>query len=94
MMQQSELDEYILKLKEKENDHVNWRDAIARTVEKKQRELNFLKSLTPDDVIYFDRKKKMYAAKCIWVRELTCSEPGDEWSWGGCWTKESEKSLN
>jgi len=32
--------------------------------------LTFLKSLTPDDVIYFDRKKKVYAAKIIWVSSI------------------------
>ena len=46
--------------------YIEKREAISRTVEKKKRELDFLKNLTPDDVIYFSRKKQVYAARLIW----------------------------
>ena len=45
--------------------HLARREAIGRTIESKQRELEFLKDLTPNDVIYMMQKKQHYAAKKI-----------------------------
>lgn len=55
----------ITTLHKKRERHEKRRDQIAETIEKKQRELDFLQGLTSDDVIFMMRKKQQYAAKRI-----------------------------
>jgi len=61
-------DEFLAEIKKinaQRDVHINKRDAISKTIEKKQRELDFLKNLTPNEVIYMKTKKNHYAAKMI-----------------------------
>jgi len=67
LLLEAQKDEYIEQMLWQEKAHIEKREAISWTVEKKKRELDFLRNLTPDDVIYFTWKKQVYAARIIWV---------------------------
>lgn len=63
--EESAVDRQIRELNEERRKHLIKKEQISKKIESKTRELNFLKGLDSDDVIYMMYKKDVYAAKII-----------------------------
>ena len=64
-IQETVVDRQLRELNEERRKHFNKKQQISRKIESKTRELNFIKGLDSDDVIYMMYKKDLYAAKVI-----------------------------
>ena len=63
--EESAVDRQIRELNVERRKHLIKKEQISKKIESKTRELNFLKGLDSDDVIYMMYKKDVYAAKII-----------------------------
>ena len=64
-IEESAVDRKLRELNEERRHHLMKKEQISKKIESKTRELNFLKGLDSDDIIYMIRKKDIYAAKII-----------------------------
>mmetsp|Transcript_42255 Transcript_42255/g.49146 ORF Transcript_42255/g.49146 Transcript_42255/m.49146 type:complete len:207 (-) Transcript_42255:270-890(-) len=64
-VEETVVDKHIRELNEERRRHLLKKEQISRKIESKTRELNFIKGLDSDDVIYMMYKKDVYAAKII-----------------------------
>lgn len=69
-VQESVVDKQLRELNEERRKHFLKKQQISKKIESKTRELDFIKGLDSDDVIYMMYKKDLYAARVIqrWVR--------------------------